>query len=99
MIDVEMKLDVATLTVSPLSPCGLRDSHILHSHCKMIAFGPVDEFSPACSHGLWTWRLVIAIPSAETSGDPGQPGQRTFGMRGLLAWRLALEWRADRFVG
>src|SRR3979490_2714708 len=84
---------------STLSRKGLRDSHILHSHCKTIAFGPVGEFSPAGSHGLWAGRLVVAIPSAETSNDPGQPGQRAFGMRILLTRSVAFECRADRFGG
>src|ERR1700737_3105622 len=83
----------------PPSPTRLRDSHILHSHCKTIAFGPVGEFGPAGSHGLWTGRLVVAIPSAETGNDPGQPGQRVFGMRILLAPSVAFECRTDYFGG
>src|ERR1700730_15143050 len=66
-------------------PYGLRDSRILHSHCNTIAFSPVGELGPAGSHGLWTGRFVVAIPSAATGNDPGQPGQRAFGLRTLLS--------------
>src|SRR5216683_1396402 len=97
-------LPCATPTRPPLRSAdpphkGLRDSHILHSHCKTIAFRPVGKFGPSGSHGLRTGRLVVAIPSAETGNDPGQPGQRAFGMRILLALSLAFECRADRFGG
>src|SRR5882757_3372945 len=81
------------------SPLWLRDSHILHSHCKTIAFCPVGELGPAGSHGLWTGRFAVAIPSAETSSDPSEPSQRVLGMQILLALGLAFECRADRFGG
>jgi hypothetical protein len=54
---------------------GLRDSRILASLCNSIAgchgFKPV----PTVSHRLWTWFLIIAVPSSQTCSDPGEPGE------------------------
>src|SRR4051812_9117337 len=79
------------------SPLQLRDSCILPSHCKSIAFSSVGEFGPAGSHGFWAGRLVVAIPPAETGDDPGEPGKRAWRMWILLALGSAFERGADGF--
>jgi hypothetical protein len=41
--------------------------------------------------------FVIAVPSAEVSGDPGEPSERTGRTRVFFARRFALERRANGF--
>src|SRR5882757_5752564 len=54
-------------------PRRLRDSHIVLSPGKRVTDGHCGQLVPAGPHCLWAWRLIVAIPSAEASYDPGEP--------------------------
>src|SRR5437870_5551137 len=90
---------VTTARRDSLSPLGLRDSHIVLSPSKRVTDGHCGQLVPAGLHCLWTWRLIVAIPSAEASYDPREPGERTRLIGILLARSASFERRADGFGG
>src|SRR5207247_2414625 len=75
------------------------DSNILLSDSNSIAGCHGGEDVPTGSHGLWPWRFVVAIPTAETGNDPGEPWQRAGLMRIFLALGAAFEGWADGLCG
>src|SRR5262249_14686562 len=75
-----------------LSPFrGLGDSRILALSGKGISFERGGETVPAVAHGLWSRWFVVAIPSTEPCRDPGDEGERAWGVRIFLTQRFALE--------
>src|SRR5215217_5757083 len=80
-----------------LSLRGLWDSRICAMTSKGIALQSRSELIPAVSHRLWPWRFVVAVPAAETSGDPGDEGERAWRMSILLPFCLAFEFLRDEF--
>src|SRR3954468_19475118 len=77
-------------TVHSLSPPGLRDSWIFES--EYIALQNCSEPIPSCSHGLWPGGFVVAVPTAEASGDPGHKGKTAWCMRIFLPIGVALQF-------
>src|SRR5262249_28278150 len=72
-------------------PCRLGDSRILALSGKGISFERGGETVPAVAHGLWSRWFVVAIPSTEPCRDPGDEGERAWGVRIFLTQRFALE--------
>jgi hypothetical protein len=76
----------------------LRDSRIWLSGDDE-ACGHGSEACPSCTHGFGSWRLVVAIPSAEAGDDPGEPGEGSRWVGVFLSRRFAFECGANGVGG
>ena len=68
----------------PTGPRSLRDSHICLRNGDEEARCHGSELGPSGAHGFGSGRFVVAVPSAETGNDPGEPSERVARMGVLL---------------